>query len=181
MISSVIGRILRQSPARRNSLALSASLWLAMAQAASAQGPNAAAPPKDYYLQYMLVSFCIALGLLAALRPSPRKDPEGGDAGWFGMMKGGGHAESGPSRPGERKKLPHRGNLLLILSILGIPFCIPSIIAANMAKQDLAAMKAARMDKNGEGLTNVSFWISIAAMGLWVLSVLIGVLVTLLG
>lgn len=163
MILTVLRRLTAVSLTRGLLCLMTATVWLALVEVASAQAPNNAPPPaKDYYLQYMLVALCVALGLLAALRPSTRQDPEGGAVGWFGMAMGGGHGAEGPTRPGERKKLPHRGTKLLIMSLAGLfCCCIISIITLNMAKEDLAAMKAGRMDKNGEGLTKAAYWICI--------------------
>jgi hypothetical protein len=176
MIQFVLGHVQRMFSARRIPHVLALFVWLAAAQVASAQAPNnAPAPAKEYYLQYLLVAFCIALGLMAALRPTQRKDPEGGDAGWFGMMKTGGHAESGPTRPGERKKAPHRGVLLLVLGVMGLLgaltcCCWPFAIAAiTMSKTDLAAMAAGRMDRSGEGMTKTAYYLAIVGLVLGII------------
>jgi hypothetical protein len=182
MISTVLRRLTAVSTRRGFVSLLTAAAWMAMIQIAAAQAPNSAPPPsKDYFLQYLLVGFCVALGMFAALRPSPRKDPEGGEASWFKMALGGGHAPEGPAKPGERRKAPHRGNLLLVLSIAGIFFCIPAVMAISMANQDLAAMKAGRMDKAGEGVTKLSFWIGVGGVVLSLVFGLIFGLVTALG
>jgi hypothetical protein len=175
MILTALRRLTAASTTRGLLSVMTASVWLALAEVASAQAPNAAPPSaKDYYLQYMLVALCVALGLLAALRPSPRQDPEGGAVGWLGMAMGGGHGPETPGRPGERKKSPHRGVQLLIMSIAGLCCCcIISIVTMNMTKEDLAAMKAGKMDRNGESLTKAAFWISVVSVGLNVLGGLI--------
>jgi hypothetical protein len=181
MILTALRRLTAASTTRGLLSVMTASVWLALAEVASAQAPNAAPPSaKDYYLQYMLVALCVALGLLAALRPSPRQDPEGGAVGWLGMAMGGGHGPETPGRPGERKKSPHRGVQLIIMSIAGFfCCCIISIVAMNMAKEDLAAMKAGRMDKNGEGLTKAAYWICIGTIVLQVIGTLINMALVL--
>lgn len=181
MISTVLRRLFAVSTRHGFVSLLTAAAWMAMHQVAAAQAPIAAPPSKDYFLQYLLVGFCVALGMFAALRPSPRKDPEGGEASWFKMALGGGHAAEGPAKPGERRKAPHRGNLLLVLSIAGIFTCLPGLMAISMANQDLAAMKAGRMDKAGEGLTKLSFWLGIGGPALLLIIGLIVGLVTALG
>lgn len=183
MLQPFLRRLLSALPTRGLVCLLAASLWLAMAEVAAAQVPTTAPPSsKDYYLQYLLVILCVALGLLAALRPSNRADPEGGAVGWFGMAMGGGHGAEAPAKPGERKKTPHRGPKLLAMSILGTFICpIISIVAILMAKEDLAAMKAARMDRNGEGLTTAAFWIAIGGLALNVLGWIIIVIMVLRG
>lgn len=174
MILTVLRRLSAVTPARGLLCLMTATIWLALAEAAAAQAPNAAPPAsKDYYLQYMLVALCVALGLLAALRPSTRQDPEGGAVGWFGMAMGGGHGAETPTRPGERRKEPHRGTAVLVMSICGLLFCIPSLVSVSMARQDLAAMKAGKMDRSGEGLTNAAFWISVASLVLWLIAILV--------
>jgi len=183
MLQPFLRRLLFALPTRGLVCLLAASLWLAMTEVAAAQAPTTAPPSsKEDYLQYLLVGLCIALGLLAALRPSNRADPEGGAVGWFGMAMGGGHGAEAPAKPGERKKTPHRGPKLLAMSILGTFICpIISIVAILMAKEDLAAMKAARMDRNGEGLTTAAFWIAIGGLALNVIGSIITVIIVLRG
>lgn len=180
MIQTAMRRLATVLPARGTLLPLTAVAWMAMVEIASAQPANAAPAPKDYYLQYMLVALCIALGMLAALRPSPRRDPEGGAVSWF-SISGGGHGAEAPAKPGERRKAPHRGTKLLIISLVGLLICpIFSLMGMSMSKEDLAAMKAARMDRAGEQLTNVSFWISVGGLVLWLVVGLIIALVAML-
>ncbi len=181
MFQLALRRLVAVLPARGLLCLMTALAWGAMVQVAAAQPPGAAPPAgKEYYLPYMLVSFCIALGLLVALRPSSRQDPEGGAVGWFSLGSGG-HAAEGPARPGERRKAPHRGTKLLIFSLIGLLVCpIFSLMGMSMSKEDLAAMKAGRMDRSGDQLTNVSFWISVGGLVLWLVIGLIGALVALL-
>ncbi len=181
MLLIALRRLTGALPTKALPCLLTALIWSAMVEVAMAQPPGVAPPAqKEYYLQYLLVALCIALGLLAALRPSPLRDPEGGGASWFSMAMGGGHGPETPAKPGERRKQPHRGAQLLVLSILGIACCLFAIMGMSMAKQDLAAMKAGKMDKSGEQLTKMSFWISVAALALWAIGTLIGALVSLL-
>jgi hypothetical protein len=59
-----------------------------------------------------------------------------------------------PSSRGRRNVVPHRGVLILVLSILGLVICLPFGIAAwIMGHQDLKEMDAGRMDDEGRGLT----------------------------
>lgn len=50
---------------------------------------------------------------------------------------------------------PHRGGLILVLAIVGIVMTCPifSLMAWVMGSSDLREMRAGRMDKSGEGLT----------------------------
>ena len=179
MIEIALRRLAALLPRRNYWFPASALVWLTLVEIAAAQPRPLNAPPaaKDYFLQYLLVGLCIALGLLAALRPSPRKDPEGGGGGWFSMAMGGGHGPETPTRPGERRREPHRGTKLLIMSILGFfCCCIISIVGMNMAKEDLAAMKAGRMDRSGEQLTKVAYWICVGTIVLNVLSIIVNLI-----
>ena len=50
---------------------------------------------------------------------------------------------------------PHRGNLILILGILGLVVCTPlAIVAWVMGSGDLKEMDAGMMDPSGRGSTN---------------------------
>jgi hypothetical protein len=79
-------------------------------------------------------------------RPGPaerrirRRDGDDEDAGDF---------------PGRRRDWePHRGGLILALGILGLVACpLFGPFAWAMGNQDLTAMRARRMDPEGEGLT----------------------------
>ncbi|MDZ4781207.1 MAG: hypothetical protein SGJ19_13215 [Planctomycetia bacterium] len=180
MIQTAMRRLAAVLPVRGTLLPMTALAWMAMVEIASAQPANAPPAAKEYFLQYLLVGLCIALGMLAALRPSPRRDPEGGAVSWF-SMSGGGHGAEAPAKPGERRKAPHRGTKLLIISLVGLLICpIFSLMGMSMSKEDLAAMKAARMDRAGEQLANVSFWISVGGLVLWLVIGLIITLVALL-
>lgn len=169
MIEIALRRLAALLPRRNYLVPASALVWLTLVEIAAAQPRPLNAPPaaKDYFLQYLLVGLCIALGLLAALRPSPRKDPEGGGGGWFSMAMGGGHGPETPTRPGERRKTPHRAVPNLILAILGLLgaftcCCMPfAIVAMSRSKTDLAAMVAGKMDRSGEGLTKVAYYMGI--------------------
>ena len=60
-----------------------------------------------------------------------------------------------PTAPGPVQNLqPHRGVLILVFGILGIPICVIfGIVAWVMGNRDLRAMREGRMDPTGEGLT----------------------------
>ena len=57
--------------------------------------------------------------------------------------------------PGAQFVQPHRGGLILVLAIVGIVMGCPifSLMAWVMGSGDLREMRAGRMDKSGEGLT----------------------------
>jgi hypothetical protein len=69
---------------------------------------------------------------------------------------------------------PHRGTLLLILGILGIVVCGPLAIAAwVMGSNDLTAIRAGRMDREGEGMTNAGYILGIIGTILFVLQLIV--------
>jgi hypothetical protein len=58
--------------------------------------------------------------------------------------------------PPDSSRQPHRATLVLVLGILSLIVCAPLGIAAwVMGSNDLAAMRAGRMDRSGESLTGV--------------------------
>jgi hypothetical protein len=59
-------------------------------------------------------------------------------------------------RPRRRDLIPHRGSTILTLGILSLIICGPILgpIAWIMGNQDMADIKAGRMDPEGEGSTN---------------------------
>ncbi|MCR9117018.1 MAG: hypothetical protein NXI22_08765 [bacterium] len=66
---------------------------------------------------------------------------------------------------------PHRGVLILVLALVGWSGCpILTVIALVMAFQDLAEMKAGRMDPEGRQLTEAGKIIAIIYLGLTALS-----------
>ena len=81
------------------------------------------------------------------------------------------------SRPQQPNTLPHRGNLVLVLGIMGIVFnvCgVPGVLAWIFGSADLKQMKAGTMDREGEGLTKAGYICGIigtcfAAIGLVVM------------
>ncbi len=59
-----------------------------------------------------------------------------------------------PPLPAARPLKPHRGTLVLVFGILGVPVCVfCGIIAWVMGSNDLREMKAGTMDPSGRGLT----------------------------
>ena len=65
---------------------------------------------------------------------------------------------------------PHRGGLILILGLLGFIMTCPifSLMAWVMGSHDLAEMRAGRMDKSGEGLTQVGRVLGMILSLLWI-------------
>lgn len=74
---------------------------------------------------------------------------------------------------------PHRGVLILILGILGwVSGCVIfGIVAWVMGNTDLAEMRAGRMDKSGEGMTQIGKIIGMISVILSVIGLLIGLAV----
>ncbi|MGE3780294.1 MAG: hypothetical protein AB7F89_24100, partial [Pirellulaceae bacterium] len=76
----------------------------------------------------------------------------------------------------ESGRQPHRATLVLVLGILSLIVCAPLGIAAwVMSSNDLAAMRAGRMDRSGESLTGVGQVLGIIGTVLFGLGV-VGVL-----
>lgn len=68
----------------------------------------------------------------------------------------------------------HRGNLLLILGILGIAVCpIIGIAAWRMAATDIEAMEAGRMDPTGREYTRAGLILGKVSVGLIFLNILV--------
>jgi predicted Zn finger-like uncharacterized protein len=78
----------------------------------------------------------------------------------------------------ERRHLaPHRGVLILVFGILSIVVCnLLGPVAWIMGNNDLAEIRAGRMDPEGEGLTQAGRIIGIVGTGLLVLSCVFGCL-----
>jgi hypothetical protein len=87
---------------------------------------------------------------------------------------------SSSAHGGYRRKRPHRGGMILTLSILGLVCCWPFSVAAwVMAAEDLRAMKQGAMDRGGEGLTQAGMIIAIVNVAILVFAVLAGILAAL--
>lgn len=87
-----------------------------------------------------------------------------------------GSTHAGGSSPGGLA--PHRGVLILTLGILGIIICAPlGIPAYLMGKNDLAAIRAGRMDPSGLGLTQAGHVLGIIGLAF----LLIGLLAAVVG
>jgi len=77
---------------------------------------------------------------------------------------------------------PHRGGAVLALGILGLVVCfICGIIAWAMGSADLREMRAGRMDRSGEGLTNAGKICGIVATILAVVGLVIGLIAAAAG
>lgn len=73
-----------------------------------------------------------------------------------------------------RRKEPHRGTLILILGVLGLMACqILGIAAWVMGSSDLQAMKAGRMDPEGQSMTQIGHVLGIVSTVLLVLQLLL--------
>jgi len=72
---------------------------------------------------------------------------------------------------------PHRGTLILILGLVSLVCCnVVGPVALFMANNDLQAMRAGRMDPEGESATNVGRILAIIGTVLLVLSFFGGIL-----
>lgn len=69
---------------------------------------------------------------------------------------------------------PHRGTTILVLGILGLVVCaICGIFAWVMGNEDMAKIRAGRMDPEGEGMTQAGRIMGIIASVLLIIGVLI--------
>ena len=74
--------------------------------------------------------------------------------------------------------LPHRGNTILVLGILGLIVCGPLGIAAwVMGKGDLAKIDAGLMDPTGRGTTQAGMVLGIIGTVLIIVQVGLGILI----
>jgi hypothetical protein len=81
--------------------------------------------------------------------------------------------EPRPVRSGRRRRfqMEHRGAMVLTLGILSLVICgILGPIAWVMGNNDLAAMRAGRMDRSGEGLTQAGRILGIISSIMLILS-----------
>jgi phage FluMu protein Com len=118
--------------------------------------------------------------LLPQLRPSPKPasvgsaapathpwmSPEPGEAG------GGGNPYSAPGTAAIGSYVaPHRGGLILVLGLIGFAISCPifSLMAWVMGSHDLHEMRAGRMDRSGEGLTQAGQVLGMILSLLWIL------------
>jgi hypothetical protein len=73
----------------------------------------------------------------------------------------------------------HRGSTILVLGILGLAVCfILGIFAWTMGNEDLQKMRAGRMDRSGQGLTEAGRICGMVAVLWQVFGILIFILVT---
>lgn len=69
---------------------------------------------------------------------------------------------------------PHRGNLLLVLGVLGLIVCpVFAVMTWLMAKADLLEIQMGTMDPEGESLTNIAKILGIIGTGLAILTILV--------
>jgi hypothetical protein len=71
---------------------------------------------------------------------------------------------------------PHRGGLILVLGLLGFIVTCPifSLMAWVMGSHDLAEMRAGRMDRSGEGLTQAGQILGMVIGGFCILGAAVG-------
>ena len=92
------------------------------------------------------------------------------------------HRSGTPGRRSGGRVEPHRGGAILALGILGLVVCvICGIVAWAMANTDLAKMRAGRMDRSGESLTNtgkilgiISVVLTVIGIGMFVMLMVVG-------
>lgn len=88
----------------------------------------------------------------------------------------------GPYATAASYQAPHRGALILVLSLLGIFFCVIfSIMAWVMGSNDLREMEAGRMDRSGMDLTRAGMILGMIVSVLFFLSILAGIALIVLG
>jgi len=90
-------------------------------------------------------------------------------------------AEGGPVASGELA--PHRGTLILVLGILGLTTCslAAGLPAWIMASRDLRAMRAGRMNRDGEKLTQIGQLLGVISLAVAMLFFVAGALMFALG
>lgn len=93
-------------------------------------------------------------------------------------------SQNNPYQPtqGQPHLQPHRGNLVLVLGVLGIVFnvcCIPGILAWIFGASDLKQMKAGTMDPSGESTTRAGYICGIIGTCMVFVGILVYVVVIL--
>lgn len=87
----------------------------------------------------------------------------------------------GESQPGRHPQLPHRGGLILVLSIAGLLICgFLGVVALNMGVNDLKEMREGRRDPAGRTLTRVGMTIAVTQLVLFAILVLFVILAAVL-
>jgi hypothetical protein len=62
---------------------------------------------------------------------------------------------------------PHRGTMVLALSIVGIFFFPAAIIALIIGNSDMREMELGKMDASGKGITDIGCFIAVISLILW--------------
>ena len=73
--------------------------------------------------------------------------------------------------PRRRDLLPHRGGLILTLGILGFVIGVTGPVAWIMGNADMASIRAGKMDRDGESLTQAGRVLGIVSTALFVLQI----------
>ncbi|MHC4225573.1 MAG: DUF4190 domain-containing protein [Planctomycetota bacterium] len=80
----------------------------------------------------------------------------------------------------QRRKEQHRGSTILVLGILGLALCfLLGIFAWVMGNEDLKKMRAGRMDRSGQGLTEAGRICGIVAVLLQIPGIIIFILLSM--
>jgi phage FluMu protein Com len=99
-----------------------------------------------------------------------------------GETVGGGNPQSAPATAVAGGYVaPHRGGLILVLGLIGFVISCPifSLMAWVMGSHDLSEMRAGRMDRSGEGITQAGLVLGMILSLLWILFGVIALLVLL--
>ena len=77
---------------------------------------------------------------------------------------------------------PHRGGLVLVMGLLGFVVGCPifSLMAWVMGSHDLAQMRAGRMDRSGEGLTQTGQVLGMILSVLWIIGCVVVLFIILI-
>ncbi|MBC8873060.1 MAG: DUF4339 domain-containing protein [Planctomycetes bacterium] len=92
-------------------------------------------------------------------------------------------AQTAPSWRADSYSVPHRGGMILVFGILSWVFSCPifSVMAWVMGSSDLREMRAGRMDSRGMGMTQAGHILGLIYTLLWIVVLVIGMLVFVIG
>ena len=116
--------------------------------------------------------------VLPQLRPSPQPQPTSAPAAapptmhtWAVPPPESISPATAPASATNRYLVPHRGGLILALGLIGFVVSCPifSLMAWVMGSHDLNEMRAGRMDRQGEGMTQAGQVLGMILSALWIL------------